>query len=304
MSTQNFIILGAVGGFFAAGAVVILLARFFGQRDHAQSGLWAIYLSEFLIVGALLLPAAAAEWIFSLFLVALCCRGQSEFVRLFGLSSFNQITLIGLAGGALAIAAPWFGYLREGLWLLVFAAAAMFVLCMLFLRGASRTTAIVANTGSLVFPALFCVAAALLRNEPTGFVWIFVVYATVEVNDSFALLCGKLFGSRHIFPKLSPGKTLEGLIAGILGGGLAGALLAHYLLGMPLVLAALLAAALLVAGIAGDLITSALKRSRGAKDFPPILKRHGGVLDIYDAFLFAAPAALVFQIYWNAAAQT
>jgi phosphatidate cytidylyltransferase len=59
-----------------------------------------------------------------------------------------------------------------------------------------------------------------------------------------------------------------------------------------------MAFALLVlgAGLAGDLGTSALKRARGVKDFPPVLKRHGGVLDIYDAFLAAMPIAWLFKM--------
>jgi phosphatidate cytidylyltransferase len=300
MSSQSLIVLGAAGSLFAAGAIVILLARLFGLRENLQTELWAIYFSEFLIVGAVLIPAALGEWVFTLFLVLLCLRGQFEFVKLFALSPWTLITLIALGAGGVAVALPWFGYAETSLWLLLLGAAAVFVFGFLLGSDETRSKQIGANLGCLVFPALFCLAAAMLRNDIDGFFWIVVVYATVEANDSFALLAGKLFGTRPAFPRLSPGKTIEGVVSGIVGGGTIGALLAYFLLGLPPVFAVVLVFALLVAGIGGDLATSALKRRRGEKDFQPVLNRHGGVLDIYDALLSAMPVALAFQFFWNA----
>lgn len=302
MSSQALIVLAAVGGLFAAGGLLILLAGLIGVRANLQADLWALYLSEFLIVGAVLIPAALGEWVFTLFAIALCLRGQIELVKLFALSPWNILTFLGLGAGGLALTMPWFGYSAFGLWLLLFGAAVIFVLGMLFWPKEARGRAIGANVAGLFFPALFCMALAMLRLDASGFAWIVVVYATVEANDSFALLLGKLFGSTKAFPSLSPGKTLEGLIAGVIGGGFVGGALAYFLLEINLLAAALLALLVLFTGIAGDLATSALKRRRGAKDFPAVLGRHGGVLDIYDAFLAAAPAALVFQIFWNAGA--
>jgi phosphatidate cytidylyltransferase len=148
----------------------------------------------------------------------------------------------------------------------------------------------------LLIVALMVALIDGLRASLDGFLWIFVVFATVEIGDAFALLMGKLFGRSHPFPKLSPRKTTEGLLGGLLLGGIASYALCILLLRLPPDAAAALAVLLLAAGLAGDLLTSALKRARGAKDFPPVLARHGGILDIYDSFLFAAPAAFAFRL--------
>ncbi len=150
---------------------------------------------------------------------------------------------------------------------------------------------------ALLFLGLAFMVAAIdaLRAGADGFLWIFAVFVTVEITDAFALVCGKLFGRRRIFPRLSPKKTAEGLVGGIVLGSIASYLLGVHLLGLPSFEAAMLAGLLLAAGLAGDLLTSALKRARGVKDFPAVLARHGGILDIYDSFLFAGPAAFAFR---------
>ena len=87
---------------------------------------------------------------------------------------------------------------------------------------------------------------------------MFTIYATVEISDTFALLLGKLVGRTHIFPRLSPKKTADGLAAGFIFGGAAGVALSHYTIGLSWIASAKTAAALLVLGLAGDLIASAL----------------------------------------------
>jgi phosphatidate cytidylyltransferase len=86
------------------------------------------------------------------------------------------------------------------------------------------------------------------------------------------------------------------LIGGLVVGAAAGFALAHLLLGLPRAEAVIATGIALVAGIVGDLSTSVLKRWRGKKDFSPVLKRHGGLLDIYDSLLFAAPAICLWRL--------
>jgi phosphatidate cytidylyltransferase len=148
---------------------------------------------------------------------------------------------------------------------------------------------------AFLFPAVLVGVIVALRSGAQGFAWIVFVFAVVEANDSFALLGGKLFGRHRILPRLSPRKTAEGLIVGIVFGAAAGVLLGQHLLGLSLPHSLFLTAGALAAGLAGDLISSALKRSRGKKDFPPVLSAHGGMLDIYDSFLFAAPVVALLR---------
>jgi phosphatidate cytidylyltransferase len=113
--------------------------------------------------------------------------------------------------------------------------------------------------------------------------------------DSAAYYGGKTFGRHKLAPSVSPGKTWEGAVAGMLASLLL-ATGAHYWFfpDLPLKLALPLAAAMNVISILGDLTESALKRSAGAKDTAKILPGHGGILDRLDSLLFNAPVIYYF----------
>ncbi len=81
----------------------------------------------------------------------------------------------------------------------------------------------------LLLPA-WCVAMLGELQVAHGFIWVLLVYATVEMNDAFAYVGGKLFGRTQLLPRLSPKKTLEGLIAGLIVGGGSGFLIGYELL--------------------------------------------------------------------------
>ncbi|HXI26384.1 MAG TPA: phosphatidate cytidylyltransferase [Pyrinomonadaceae bacterium] len=116
-------------------------------------------------------------------------------------------------------------------------------------------------------------------------------------SDSAAYYGGRLFGRHKLAASVSPGKTWEGAIAGMLASLLLAAA-AHYwfFLELPLKFALPLAAAMNVVGVLGDLTESALKRSAGAKDTAQILPGHGGILDRIDSLLFNAP--LIYYFAW------
>ena len=114
-------------------------------------------------------------------------------------------------------------------------------------------------------------------------------------SDSAAYYGGRMFGRHKLAPSISPGKTWEGAIAGMLASLLLAAA-AHYwfFLDLPLKFAMPLAAVMNIVGVLGDLTESALKRSAGAKDTAQILPGHGGVLDRIDSLLFNAPVIYYF----------
>jgi phosphatidate cytidylyltransferase len=133
-------------------------------------------------------------------------------------------------------------------------------------------------------------AAAWIRavHGPGALTWL---VAVIALSDSAQYYTGRAFGRRKLAPLVSPAKTIEGALGGLIVAALAGALLAPYCLTMPLSLAAAAGCALLLAGfgIAGDLFESLLKRSAGVKDSSNLIPGHGGILDRIDAYLFAAP---------------
>lgn len=122
--------------------------------------------------------------------------------------------------------------------------------------------------------------------------------------DTCALFAGMLFGKHKLAPVVSPKKTVEGAVGGVIGGAvlvLLFALLLNATLGleMPLWAAAVLGGVGAVLGEIGDLSFSVIKRQTGIKDYGHIFPGHGGVLDRFDSVLFVAPfAEILFRILW------
>lgn len=132
----------------------------------------------------------------------------------------------------------------------------------------------------------------LLREGDHG-AWLLVdVMIGTFIGDTAAHLLGSAFGRRRLAPRISPAKTVEGLLAGIVVG--TAAVVGAVAIWQPWLAtgeAALLGVAIAVAAPLGDLFESLLKRSAGVKDSGTLFGPHGGVLDRIDALLFAAPVA-------------
>jgi phosphatidate cytidylyltransferase len=111
-------------------------------------------------------------------------------------------------------------------------------------------------------------------------------------SDSFAYVGGRLFGRRPFFPAVSPKKTREGAIAGVLAATIVALLWARPL-GWPLVFAAVVGASAGVVATIGDLLESMLKRAVGAKDSGNLIPGHGGLLDRVDGLLLALLAVAI-----------
>jgi phosphatidate cytidylyltransferase len=138
----------------------------------------------------------------------------------------------------------------------------------------------------------------MLRQTPYGVQWLVVIMLIVMTNDSVAFYSGRALGKHRLYPLVSPKKSIEGALGGVLGS-IAGTLLAKYTFFPQLTLLdALLTAVFIgILGQTGDLFESLLKRSFGVKDSGTIFPGHGGVLDRLDSIIFAAPATYYYVIY-------
>ncbi len=138
---------------------------------------------------------------------------------------------------------------------------------------------------ALVYISLPCL---LFLKISKGWEVPLLVFVLTWSSDTFAYIFGRLFGKRPLYAELSPKKTLEGFIGGALFTGIFGAVsplftpITHPVEGF--ILGCLVA----VAGTAGDLFESAIKRDAGIKDSGRFIPGHGGALDRFDAFLFAS----------------
>jgi phosphatidate cytidylyltransferase len=157
-------------------------------------------------------------------------------------------------------------------------------------------------TGLLMVPWLLN-HVGLVAQEPAGRGFLAFLLVAVSLSDTFAYLVGTLFGRWPLLPAVSPRKTVEGAVGGVAGGALGGVVASLWMGGGPtpygFLELILLGGLLAVAGQAGDLLESKLKRLNGADDSGNFLPGHGGLLDRVDAYLIAAPLSF-YLLRWAA----
>lgn len=124
------------------------------------------------------------------------------------------------------------------------------------------------------------------ENEPLFLVMFFII---VWSNDTFAYLSGSAFGKHKLFERISPKKSWEGSIGGAISAMLIAGLFGYYSSILDIFSWMLLALIVVVTASLGDLIESLIKRQVGVKDSGNIMPGHGGILDRFDAAIFAIP---------------
>ncbi|MDA3970884.1 MAG: phosphatidate cytidylyltransferase [Desulfobulbaceae bacterium] len=129
--------------------------------------------------------------------------------------------------------------------------------------------------------------------------WLLALTLITTCSDSGAYFIGKSMGRHKLCPHISPGKTIEGFIGGIICGSIGGVLVTMLLFPeINLVKIALIATFLSVIGVGGDLSESIIKRGTNTKDSGHILPGHGGCLDRIDSLLFCGPV-FYYILYFN-----
>lgn len=125
--------------------------------------------------------------------------------------------------------------------------------------------------------------------------WIVIsLFALIWINDSAAYLVGRKLGRRKLIERLSPGKTIEGSLGGVIFAMLA-AFGLSFIEGMPNMYIMIgFGLVCVIFGALGDLFESRMKRAAGVKDSGVFLPGHGGFFDRFDAMMFAIPAAILF----------
>lgn len=167
------------------------------------------------------------------------------------------------------------------------------IISLLFLQLLKGTSGFVTNatgtTFALLYPGFVAGFIFLLARSGDGFAYISTLVILVGLNDTFAYLTGVLIGKHPIAPKISPKKTWEGFLGGLVFTAAGGAITFYYLLENHPIIGALAGCAGVAAATVGDLIESAIKRDLALKDMGTLLPGHGGMLDRIDSALIAAP---------------
>ena len=264
----------------------------------------ALIMAPLAIAGVLLLPTA---WLM-LISAAVFLLGLWEWLRLADVEDTLARTILLACNLALMVALVWGSRSAHGsslalLQLVALVGVVWWLLSMLWLLHYdfasdhdTHARAFKLAAGTLAVVPAWCALGVIHASEPNGHQWLLLALFLVWAADTGAYFAGrkfggKLFGGRKLAPRISPNKTLEGLVGGILLVvivALVGAKLIgtdnHQLLAIGLV-----AVITALFSVVGDLFESMLKRHVGIKDSSQLIPGHGGVLDRLDSVLAALP---------------
>jgi phosphatidate cytidylyltransferase len=240
----------------------------------------------------LLLLWLGSYW-FTGLIIGLAIVGYDEYLRMLQLRNNRTLYLFGLIG-VLVISAPWDQW---GITLAVPWDKLIWLLMLLFLTitvwtknkvNLDQAALIFIGVVYLGFGFHYMIATRLL--EPHGLFWTLLVLICLWSADSGAYFGGMLFGKHLLWPAISPKKTYEGALGGII---LSVVVTLVFSYAKPELLsvkhALLLAVVIAIVGQLGDFIQSAYKRAKGIKDTGTLLPGHGGVLDRVDSWLIVFP---------------
>lgn len=149
--------------------------------------------------------------------------------------------------------------------------------------------------GSILFVGLSFNLIVITRNFDINYIiYLFII---TTITDTFALITGKLVGKNKLCPEISPKKTVEGLIGGIVMGTFAATAFYFTVINsnISLVFLIFITALLCLVGQLGDLVFSSIKRYYGVKDFSNLIPGHGGILDRFDSLIFVTLAFIIFK---------
>nr|WP_319822683.1 phosphatidate cytidylyltransferase [Tritonibacter mobilis] len=203
----------------------------------------------------------------------------------------------------LSVGMSWYGF--YSIFIPVYAFLLMPILSAL--RGQSKNFLIrVSEAQWALMIAVFCVShvPALLSLTIPGYegknlFLIFFLIVVVQSSDILQYVWGKLLGRHKIAPNISPSKTLEGLIGGVLSASLLGAAL-FWVTPFSVLQAFTLSLVITLMGFFGGLVMSAIKRDRGVKDWGHLISGHGGFIDRLDSVIFSAPIFFhIVRFYWD-----
>lgn len=222
---------------------------------------------------------------------AACVVALYEFFALMRARQFQPMALSGLAAMALVFVEVVFPATRLPLMPAVLALIVTAALGRSRTLADSLTVAALTLLGSTYLGALGgCMAALLVLAPAEQGPWrIVFLLSVIMTADTAAFLVGKVWGRHRLAPVISPGKTIEGVAAALVGGIPAALIVqSHGLRTLPVAHAVALAVVVSGVGVVGDLGESLMKRWAGVKDSGTLFPGHGGMLDRVDSLLFGA----------------
>jgi len=296
-------IVGATVGVVALAAAAIGWLSASGRvRPDLRRELWLRLGSWCVLLPLMLGPVLAGrEWTIGAvtLLGLLCYREYARATGLFRERVLSAVVVLGILFANFAALDHWYGFF-VALWPLTVSLLAVATIPL------DRPAGYVQRVGLAVLGYMLFGAGlahlGYMANDPGYRPLVLLLLTAVALNDVAAFCCGKLIGGRKLLPATSPNKTLSGaagavvvtgslvvLVGSVLFAGTAMAQL-HWLIPFAVLVS--------VAGQAGDLMLSSIKRDIGIKDMGVVLPGHGGILDRFNSLLLVSPMAFHFFHYF------
>ena len=266
--------------------------------NEKMKNLWVRSLSGAVLVVIVLGAILWSKWSFAALLMAILIGGEWEFYRMAGKAGYSPQRVLGLVAGAIILAVAFilmrlvdehttvsskYLMIALGLALYIMMLIPVMFICELYRKSPTP----IANIGSTLMGVVY------VAMPPWALIfYIFIIWA----NDVCAYLVGMSIGRHRLFQRISPKKSWEGFVGGLIGAMATGYVASTVMEGTHTIWIgmALIAA---VTGVFGDLVESLLKRSVDVKDSGNILPGHGGWLDRFDALLLSIPFVFIYLVF-------
>lgn len=303
---DTFLLFLGIGLFLLVASIIgqLLKYRFKSPSiDNLNARINAWWVMVAIIGGAFWLGQLAVIFLF--FIVSgLALR---EFLILTPINRYDYFALIFAFGIALPVqyilvAYAWYGLFSIFIPVYAFLFLAIFATITGSTRNFLERISDVQWGLMITVYCISCVPALLVLDienyQGRNLLLIAYLVLVVQLSDVLQYVFGKLFGKHKISPNVSPAKTIEGFVGGILSASFIGACM-FWITPFTFLQSGLISLMITLLGFLGGLVMSAIKRDRGVKDWGRLIGGHGGILDRFDSICFAAPIFFhVVRYFW------
>ncbi len=300
--------MGAIVGTVLVLATLVLAVLQVVRPGAYLAELWARTRSWWIMASVFFAAAAAGPWVSLVLFVFMSFWAMKEYVTLLPTRAADHAALV-LAFFAIPVQYLWVSMEWYGMFI-IFIPVYMFLMLPIRLVLSKETSGFVASASQIQWGLMAFVfglshmsyLARLPEVGPGGAradgraLLLFLVFV-VEISDVLQFIWGKTLGRHKVVPTVSPNKTWEGLIGGVLSAS-AVALTIRFLTPFSALETFGVAVLITVAGFFGGTVMSAVKRDFGVKDFGSLIPGHGGMLDRLDGLCYAAPVFFHYVRYF------